>query len=183
MSVGGVGGGGPMVPNSERLDPEAASLLDRLERAEGSGPGWLSSLDGSQDVAEAACEARADGVVGAEDVEHVVREAKDLGGITGAEHEALVEFLTESRDLFTSTAATALAAFLKVPLEPFRRPTPPAEPAAASAATADVARAPDDSEPPSFNPAAMPTIRVGASDAQAVRTLQQALNAWREATR
>jgi hypothetical protein len=102
MSVGGIGG-------------RAEEVLARLEATTGSGPSLFSAFDAVDNVRDAIGALAGRSVIGADDIERVVREAKDYGSINAAEQGALRALLVSRAGAFEPAARVALARFLGVP--------------------------------------------------------------------
>jgi murein DD-endopeptidase MepM/ murein hydrolase activator NlpD len=115
--------------------PSVRELIGRLQATKGSGPKFLSFLDMAGDVEKLAKRLSADGLISADDVEALVREAKDFQSISIGERSHLLDVLHGIYGPIEPDARAALAAFLGV-ADPGAVPEAPAPPPASSSATA-----------------------------------------------
>lgn len=136
--------------------PSVRDLIGRLQATQGSGPKVLSFLDLSRNVEQLAKRLSADGLLTADDLEALVREAKDFQSISVGERSHLLDVLHGIYGPIDPDARAALAAFLgvadpgSVPAAPIGPAAPPVAPAAPPAPAA----APAPAAPPA--PAAAP---------------------------
>ena len=84
--------------------PEGDRLLGQLQATWGRGPAWLSFLDGSAGLKPLAQRLAGDGKIDANDVKALVIDAKDFGGITSAEKNALKSVVRDLAAKFTPEA-------------------------------------------------------------------------------
>ncbi len=102
--------GGPRT--AAPLDPAATRLLEQLNRARGSGPGWLSFLDAASSTRALAEKVVRDGKVTGQEVLDLVKDAKDYGKITRDEKKVLEKLVNERASAFEPHALSALKEFL-----------------------------------------------------------------------
>lgn len=147
MSVSGPGASrfDPAIPTEPAADEAATSaLVNDLEATRGAGPSWLSFMDSARGLRPLARKLSEDGTIDADDVKALVKEAKDFGGLTAGEKDALKRIVRDFSAKFTPEAREALARFLgmsatrpSAPAEP-PQPTTPATPTAPSGPLASV---------------------------------------------
>jgi hypothetical protein len=104
-------------PELPPADPAATEALVReLEAIPGSGPRWLSFLDGDSSTKKLALALLRDGKFDAEDAKKLVQDAKDYGKISSAEKQVFANLLRDHAGQMTPEARDALAKFFGLPI-------------------------------------------------------------------